>query len=221
MKDRIKIFLTILNIAILSLLIGYSYADFSYILQPHKRVPEPIIEIIKPAEASLNILNETEEKVKTAIVNIIPEKEAKTPIYIKYISNAISIFLHNSIFSIFFTIPILFEFFREKAKISKFKIDKKYYGKIEKIGIIMLSIGLLANLFVNCFYAGLGLRIFGFAFFYLFECIALILTYFPIINYFRNRNYNEFLNDAKIALPLMLSLFFAGAFEESVYLLRW
>jgi len=218
-ENRIKNLLIVLNIAIWFLIIGFFYADFSYILQPNKRVPEPIKEAIKPIEKSLEIFNKTDEAIKTAIVNIIPEKETKSPIYINYISNAINIFLHNSLFLLFFSIPITIEYLPSLCKYFKWKIDKRY-EKLEKIGRILLIIGLLANLSLNCFYIGLGLRIFGFAFFYFFEFFALIFTVFPVINYLRNNNFKEYINDLKFSIPLMLSLFFAGAFEESIYLVK-
>jgi len=191
----------------------------SIIISQSKRIPEPIKEAIKPIEKSLEIFNKTDEAVKTAIVNIIPEKETKSPIYINYISNAINIFLHNSLFLLFFLIPITIEYLPSLCKYFKWKIDKRY-EKAEKIGRILLIIGLLANLSLNCFYIGLGLRIFGFAFFYFFEFFALIFTVFPIVNYLRNNDFNEYINDLKFSIPLMLSLFFAGAFEESVYLVK-
>jgi len=218
-ENRIKNLLIVFDVAILFLIIGFFYADFSYILQPNRRVPEPIKEAIKPVEKSLEIFNKTDEAVKTAVVNIIPEKETKSPIYINYISNAINIFLHNSLFLLFFSIPIIIEYLPSLCKYFKWKIDKRY-EKAEKIGEILLIIALLANLSLNCFYIGLGLRIFGFAFFYFFEFFALIFTVFPVINYLRNNDFDEYINDLKFSIPLMLSLFFAGAFEESIYLVK-
>jgi hypothetical protein len=36
----------------------------------------------------------------------------------------------------------------------------------------------------------------------------------------RNNDFDEYINDLKFSIPLMLSLFFAGAFEESIYLVK-
>ena len=218
-ENRIKNLLIVLNIASWFLIIGFFYADFSYILQPYRRVPEPIKEAIKPVEKNLEFFNKTDEAVKTIVVNIIPEKEEKPPAYINYISNAVNIFLHNSLFLLFFSIPIVIEYLPSLCKFFKWRIDKRY-EKAEKIGEILLIIALLTNLSLNCFYIGLGLRIFRFAFFYFFEFFALIFTVFPVINYLRNNDFNEYINDLKFSIPLMLSLFFAGAFEESVYLVK-
>jgi len=101
-ENRIKNLLIVFDVAILFLIIGFFYADFSYLLQPHERVPEPIKEAIKPIEKHLEIFNKTDEVVKNVVSNIIPEKEEKSPIYINYISNAVNIFLHNSLFLLFF-----------------------------------------------------------------------------------------------------------------------
>lgn len=88
-KNKLNIFLIILNIAIYSFIIGFFYADFSYILQPNKRIPEPIIEITEPIIEDLDEKFEKEKEiVENIVVNINPDIKNE-PIYLDYISNAL------------------------------------------------------------------------------------------------------------------------------------